>query len=164
MQTKNRYFVSNNRIEIKGRAGSGLAIVDAVAQAEAEIGPISGSGSFTGLGTKAIPGCAAGHFIEAIDIPVYAVHDCEVAVDPETGHIEILSYRVIQDVGRALNPRAIHSQIQGGVVQGLGYAIQEEITFDKDEPFSRKVLKLTKSLVALMLYQLNFIYLKVHLP
>ena len=139
LQTKEQdLFISNNRIEIKGRAGSGLAIVDAVVQAEAEIGPISGSGSFTGLGTKAIPGCAAGHFIEAIDIPVYAVHDCEVAVDPETGHIEILSYRVIQDVGRALNPRAIHSQIQGGVVQGLGYAIQEEITFDKDGAFLQK--------------------------
>ena len=139
LQTKEQdLFISNNRIEIKGKAGSGLAIVDAVVQAEAEIGPISGSGSFTGLGTKAMPGCAAGHFIEAIDIPVYAVHDCEVAVDPETGHIEILSYRVIQDVGRALNPRAIHSQIQGGVVQGLGYAIQEEITFDKDGAFLQK--------------------------
>lgn len=40
----------------------------------------------------------------------------------------MLSYRVVQDVGRALNPRAIHGQIQGGVVQGLGYALHEEVT------------------------------------
>jgi CO/xanthine dehydrogenase Mo-binding subunit len=76
----------------------------------------------------AMPGCVAGHFIDAIDIPVFAVHDCEVAVDTETGHVEVLSYRVVQDVGRALNPRAIHGQIQGGVVQGLGYALHEEVT------------------------------------
>jgi CO/xanthine dehydrogenase Mo-binding subunit len=75
-----------------------------------------------------MPGCVAGHFIDAIDIPVFAVHDCEVAVDRETGHVEVLSYRVVQDVGRALNPRAIRGQIQGGVVQGLGYALHEEVT------------------------------------
>ena len=40
----------------------------------------------------------------------------------------MLSYRVVQDVGLALNPRAIRGQIQGGVVQGLGYALHEEIT------------------------------------
>ena len=63
-----------------------------------------------------------------MDIPVFAVHECEVAVDPETGHVDVLSYRVVQDVGRALNPRAIFGQIQGGVVQGLGYALREEIS------------------------------------
>jgi hypothetical protein len=40
-----------------------------------------------------MPGCVADHFIDAIDIPVFAVHDCEVAVDTETGHVEVLSYR-----------------------------------------------------------------------
>jgi CO/xanthine dehydrogenase Mo-binding subunit len=63
-----------------------------------------------------------------LDIPVFAVHDCEVAVDPDTGHVEVLSYRVVQDVGRALNPRAVLGQIQGGVVQGLGYALHEEVS------------------------------------
>jgi len=41
------------------------------------------------------------------------------------GQVEVLSYRVVQGVGRALNPRAILGQIQGGVVQGLGYALHE---------------------------------------
>ena len=59
---------------------------------------------------------------------MFAIHECEVAVEPETGHVEVLSYRVVQDVGRALNPRAIFGQIQGGVTQGLGYALHEEVT------------------------------------
>lgn len=79
-----------------------------------------------------MPGCAAGHFLDAIDIPVFNVHDCEVAVDRDTGHVEILSYKVVQDVGRALNPRAIWGQIYGGVAQGIGYALHEELTIGLD--------------------------------
>jgi len=93
-------------------------------------GPVAGVGAFTKPGVQAMAGCAMAHFIDAIDIPVFAVHDCEVAVDPETGHVEVLSYSVVQDVGRALNPRAIDGQIQGGVVQGFGYALHEEVTID----------------------------------
>ncbi|MDE5441620.1 molybdopterin-dependent oxidoreductase [Bradyrhizobium sp. CSA207] len=118
----------SGRIEIAGAPGSGRAISEVATRAQARFGPVSGTGAFTGSGVPAMPGCVAGHFIDAIDIPVFAVHDCEVAVDEETGHVEVLNYRVVQDVGRALNPRAVHGQIQGGVVQGLGYALHEEVT------------------------------------
>ncbi|MBR1202897.1 MULTISPECIES: xanthine dehydrogenase family protein molybdopterin-binding subunit [unclassified Bradyrhizobium] len=118
----------DGRIEIAGAPGSGRTVAEVATRAQALAGPVSGTGAFTGAGVPAMPGCVAGHFIDAIDIPVFAVHDCEVAVDPETGHVEVLSYRVVQDVGRALNPRAIQGQIQGGVVQGLGYALHEEVT------------------------------------
>jgi CO/xanthine dehydrogenase Mo-binding subunit len=47
---------------------------------------------------------------------------------PTPAPVEVHAYRVVQDVGRAVNPRAIRHQIQGGVVQGLGYALHEEIT------------------------------------
>ena len=120
--------LKGGRVEIEGRPGSGMAIAEAVQRAEALFGPVAGTGNFTAPGVPALPGCAAGHFIDAIDIPIFNVHDCEVAVDPDTGHVEILSYRVVQDVGLAINPRAIRSQIQGGVAQGIGYALHEKIT------------------------------------
>lgn len=119
---------SAGRIEIRGRPGAGVAISKVVQRAEELFGPVSGVGSFTAPGAPALPGCAAGHFIDAIDIPIFAVHDCEVAVDPDTGRVEILSYKVVQDVGLALNPRAVRGQIQGGVAQGIGYALHEKIT------------------------------------
>ncbi|MDQ6435469.1 xanthine dehydrogenase family protein molybdopterin-binding subunit [Mesorhizobium sp. LHD-90] len=122
----------NGRVELAGVEGSGMTIAKVVQRAHQVTGPVVGSGSFTNPGVAAMPGCAAGHFIDAIDIPVFNVHDCEVAVDPETGHVEILSYKVVQDVGRALNPRAIHGQIQGGVTQGIGYALHEEHTIGED--------------------------------
>lgn len=122
----------NGRVEIEGKEGSGMAIAQLVQHIHRTSGPVVGSGSFTNPGVPSIPGCAAGHFIDAIDIPVFNVHDCEVAVDPDTGHVDILSYKVVQDVGRALNPRAIHGQIQGGVTQGIGYALHEEHTIGED--------------------------------
>jgi CO/xanthine dehydrogenase Mo-binding subunit len=126
-----RLVLADGRVEIAGLPGSGMTIAEVVARAEQLSGPIAGSGSFTKPGVAAMAGCARGHFIDAIDVPVFAVHDCEVAVDRDTGHVEVLSYTVVQDVGRALNPRAIHGQVQGGVVQGLGYALHEEVTIDE---------------------------------
>lgn len=127
-----RLVLSKGRVEISDVAGSGMTIAKLVQNIHKESGPVVGSGSFTNPGVGSMPGCAGGHFIEAIDIPVFNVHDCEVAVDPDTGHVDILSYRVVQDVGRALNPRAIHGQIQGGVTQGIGYALHEEHTIGDD--------------------------------
>lgn len=128
---RQRLVLGKGRVEIAGIPGSGTTIAKVVERAQELSGPVAGSGSFTKPGVAAMAGCAMGHFIDAIDIPVFAVHDCEVAVDPDTGHVEVLSYTVVQDVGHAFNPRAIHGQIQGGVVQGLGYALHEEMTVDE---------------------------------
>ncbi|MGM4986511.1 xanthine dehydrogenase family protein molybdopterin-binding subunit [Rhizobium sp. 11_C7_N12_5] len=138
LQTSPEHLVlQNGRVEIVGRKGAGTAVANVAEHAQSLSGPISGSGSFTRPGVPSMPGCAAGHFLDAIDMPVFAVHECEVAVDPDTGHVEVLSYRVVQDVGRALNPRAIHGQIQGGVTQGLGYALHEEVTLNADGQISQ---------------------------
>ena len=126
-----RLVLREGRVEIAGRQGTGTTIAQVVQRAQQLSGPVAGSGAFTRPGVPSMAGCSMGHFLDAIDIPIFAVHDCEVAVDPDTGHVEILSYKVVQDVGRALNPRAIHSQIQGGVVQGMGYALHEEVTIDE---------------------------------
>ena len=132
-----RLVLKAGRVEAAGGSGGSVALVDVIARAEATVGPVSGSGAFTAPGVAAMPGCAAGHFIDAIDIPVFAVHDCELDIEIATGRIVVRNYRVIQDVGRAINPRAIHSQVQGGVVQGLGYALHEEITINEDGCFDQ---------------------------
>ena len=118
------------RVEIAASPGAGVGLPEVVARLQSTRGPVAGHGAFTAPGEPSLPGCAAGHFIEAIDIPVHAVHEAEVAVDPDTGHVEVLAYRAAQDVGLALNPRAVRGQVQGGVVQGLGYALHEEASLD----------------------------------
>jgi CO/xanthine dehydrogenase Mo-binding subunit len=62
----------------------------------------------------------------------WATHICDVEVDRETGHVKILRYTAVQDVGRAIHPSYVEGQIQGGVTQGVGWALNEEYVYDKD--------------------------------
>ncbi|MGI9411384.1 MAG: xanthine dehydrogenase family protein molybdopterin-binding subunit, partial [Hyphomicrobiaceae bacterium] len=59
-------------------------------------------------------------------------HVCDVEVDTDTGLVTVLRYTAFQDVGRALNPAAVEGQMQGSVVQGLGWALMESIDYGSD--------------------------------
>jgi CO/xanthine dehydrogenase Mo-binding subunit len=63
--------------------------------------------------------------------PGFTTHICDVEVDPETGHVTILRYTAIQDVGRAIHPSYVEGQMQGGVAQGIGWALNEEYVYDQ---------------------------------
>jgi CO/xanthine dehydrogenase Mo-binding subunit len=63
--------------------------------------------------------------------PGYATHICDVEVDPETGHVKILRYTAVQDVGKAIHPSYVEGQVQGGVAQGIGWALNEEYIYDR---------------------------------
>ena len=63
--------------------------------------------------------------------PGFATQFCDVEVDPETGAVKILRFVAAQDVGRAIHPSYVEGQIQGGVVQGIGWALNEEYIYDK---------------------------------
>ena len=60
----------------------------------------------------------------------YAVHISDVEVDPETGKTEVLRYTAVQDAGKAVHPSYVEGQMQGGAVQGIGWALNEEYFFD----------------------------------
>ena len=64
--------------------------------------------------------------------PGYAVAFAEVLVDPETGQVDLVKLLEAQDVGFAINPKSVEGQIQGGAVQGFGYAVTEELLFDEE--------------------------------
>ena len=64
--------------------------------------------------------------------PGFSTQYCDVEVDPETGRVEILRFVAAQDAGRAIHPSYVEGQIQGGVVQGIGWALNEEYIYDDD--------------------------------
>jgi CO/xanthine dehydrogenase Mo-binding subunit len=64
--------------------------------------------------------------------PAFATHIVDVEVDPETGKVNILRYTAVQDVGRAIHPGAVEGQIQGGVTQGIGWALHEGYYYDEE--------------------------------
>ena len=64
--------------------------------------------------------------------PAFAAHVVDVEVDPETGKVDILRYTASQDVGKAVHPSYVEGQIQGGVAQGIGWALNEEYFYDEN--------------------------------
>jgi CO/xanthine dehydrogenase Mo-binding subunit len=62
----------------------------------------------------------------------FAVHMTDAEVDRETGRVQIKRYTVIQDAGKAIHPSYVEGQFQGGAVQGIGWALNEEYIYGKD--------------------------------
>lgn len=71
---------------------------------------------------------ATANLVPPNSIPYYA-QAAEVEVDMETGLVKVLRVAAAHDVGRAVNPRLAEGQIEGGVLQGVGYAVREEMTY-----------------------------------
>jgi aerobic carbon-monoxide dehydrogenase large subunit len=81
-------------------------------------------GSFAGLSAEAT--YASNHRTYS-----YGAHAAHVAVDAKTGHVEILEYVAVEDVGRIINPLTLHGQATGAIVQGLGGAFLEHFIYDE---------------------------------
>jgi len=85
-------------------------------------------------------------FAELSDVPIeveaeffnskqtwaYGTHAAHVAVDPGTGHVKVLDYMAVEDVGRTINPATLHGQAIGSIVQGLGGAFLEHLVYDEN--------------------------------
>ena len=85
------------------------------------------------------PGLVASAFY---DPPNFAfsngAHVVEVEIDPETGTVTIADYRVVDDVGTVINPMIVEGQIHGGLAQGIGQALMEDVVYDPEsgQPFA----------------------------
>jgi CO/xanthine dehydrogenase Mo-binding subunit len=79
-------------------------------------GPINGASSINAHGAA----------------PSFGTHLVDLEVDKETGRVTILRYTVIQDAGRAIHPSYVEGQYQGGAVQGIGWALNEEYIYGRD--------------------------------
>lgn len=64
--------------------------------------------------------------------PSFAVHLCDVEVDPDTGKVDVIRYTAAQDAGKAIHPSYVEGQLQGGAVQGIGWALNEEYIYGED--------------------------------
>ena len=68
-----------------------------------------------------------------VDMYLFASQLVELEVDPETGLVKVLNIWSAHDVGKAVNPRCIEGQIEGGIQMGLGFALTEEIVLNQGE-------------------------------
>ena len=97
-----------------GPGGQSLTIAAIAAKAGQFSGPISAEAAINPLDY----------------LPAFAVHICDTEVDAETGQVSIVRYTAVQDVGTAIHPDYVEGQLQGGAVQGIGWALNEAYLFD----------------------------------
>ena len=73
-----------------------------------------------------------GTFVPEVSNFPNGTHVCEVEVDPETGAVSMQRYAVVDDVGTVINPLLLKGQIYGGIAQGVGQILKEDIAYDPD--------------------------------
>ena len=79
------------------------------------------------------PGLSATHFFEPKNFTFpFGTHICVVEVDRDTGDVKIERYVAVDDCGKVINPLLVHGQVHGGIVQGLGQALFEEVVYDEN--------------------------------
>lgn len=105
-------------VQVRGVPDKALPIGDLAETARTRRG---GPGPIVGEGRAAPP----------VNAPAVSAHLVKVRIDPETGEIRPLRYVVAQDVGFALNPLLVEGQIHGGMAQGVGMGLYEQMAFDE---------------------------------
>ncbi|MDE0232567.1 MAG: xanthine dehydrogenase family protein molybdopterin-binding subunit [bacterium] len=103
-------------------------------------GPLSATGTYNVPLPKWDPDSAEGLLFPVFPVPTYHVHLAEVEVDPDDGSVRVNRYVVAQEVGRMINPDGVYGQIQGGVAQGMGYALWEGLE-TRDGLYTRRTLE-----------------------
>ncbi|MDE8651042.1 xanthine dehydrogenase family protein molybdopterin-binding subunit [Novosphingobium album (ex Liu et al. 2023)] len=96
------------------KAGESMAIGTIAARAIFAGGPVSAEAAINAAGW----------------LPGFGVHICDTEVDAETGQVRVVRYTAIQDVGRAIHPDYVEGQMQGGAVQGIGWALNETYIYN----------------------------------
>ena len=100
-------------------------------------GELNAEARYSTPGERPDPATGIGNYAATY---VFGAQAAEVEIDMATGQVRILKIVAAQDVGRALNPIAIEGQLYGGILQGIGMALQEELIFEEGRPVNASFL------------------------
>jgi CO/xanthine dehydrogenase Mo-binding subunit len=131
----------NGDVSVKGSPVAHVTLADVARAATAAGESLVATGSYATPRPNFDPTCASGLLFPVFPTPTYHVHLAEVSVDPVTGNVSVLRYVVAQEVGKAINPAGIAGQIQGGVAQGIGYALYENLQIGADGRYRQRTLE-----------------------
>ncbi|MGH7389266.1 MAG: xanthine dehydrogenase family protein molybdopterin-binding subunit, partial [Candidatus Rokuibacteriota bacterium] len=113
--------LAEGRVSVRGVPGRGLPLGE-VARAAVR------SRALAGLGSPGLSAC--GFFYPGSVTWAFGAHGGVVEVDAETGAVRVLAYAAVHDCGRPINPMVVEGQVHGGIAQGLGAGLQEELVHD----------------------------------
>jgi CO/xanthine dehydrogenase Mo-binding subunit len=122
--------LQDGHVSVVGTPGARVSLHEVAEAALWKTGPIVASGKHIAPPVPFDANCMTASMVQAFSTTTSHVHLAEVEVDPDTGKVTVLRYVVAQDVGKAINPLAIEGQINGGVLQGIGFALYEDLRID----------------------------------
>lgn len=117
-------------VRVRGVPGRGVSYADLMAGQMWVTGPVLGRGSFLAAMPDSDEGAFRGSIFTVFNAPSFHCHAAEVEIDRDTGQTRVVDYVAVQDAGFAVNPTLVEGQMQGGAVQGIGYALTEEIVIE----------------------------------
>jgi CO/xanthine dehydrogenase Mo-binding subunit len=156
--------VGGGGVRVRGEDEPRVMLGEVAAAALGSGGPIASTGSYSTPAPKFDPESASGLLFPIWPTPTYHVHVAEVEVDPDTGAVTVLRYIVVQEVGKAINPAGILGQVQGGVVQGLGYALYEGLQIGPDARYRQRTLEAYRLPIALDIPDIEVVLLEHPAP
>ncbi len=109
--------IRNGAVQVKGTPESAIALTSLARKTMA-------------FGSTQAPIYGRGRHAQPDQAPGFCAQLAEVSVDEDTGQVTVHRLVLVQDVGRALNPLLVRGQMQGGAIQGLGWALYEELSYD----------------------------------
>jgi CO/xanthine dehydrogenase Mo-binding subunit len=117
----------NGHVEVRGAPESSLTMADVAASAHMHSGPVVATGRYRAELSPIEGSTIEGARVLRLGEPTFHCHGVEIALDEETGLVEVLNYIAVHDVGKVVNPVGARGQVEGGVVQGIGYALTENL-------------------------------------
>ena len=124
---------ANLKQVIRDAAAAQFGCASAAVEISDDMRAVSAAGKMRTLAELSATGLSAeGTFRNSKRTYSYGTHAAHIAIDPRTGHLQVLEYVAVEDVGRIINPMTLHSQVLGAIVQGLGSSILEQLVYDDE--------------------------------
>lgn len=115
------------RVEVEGAPEKRMTIAEVSASAHMHSGPVVATGRYRAELAPVEGSDLQGARFHRLGEPTFHCHGVEIALDEETGRIDVLNFIAVHDVGTIVNPVGARGQVEGGVVQGIGYALTENL-------------------------------------
>ena len=125
-------IIQKGHVAVKGSPKSKISLSDVANYSLSKLGPLVETGSYVTPTPEHNPDCASGFMFPTFPNHSYHAHCAEVEINQLTGHIKIVKYLVVQEVGKIIHYDSIISQIHGGVAQGIGHVLYENLDIGND--------------------------------
>ncbi|NWL27166.1 hypothetical protein DM794_08860 [Paenarthrobacter ureafaciens] len=120
-------LLREGRVEVEGAPEKSMTIAEVSASAHMHSGPVVATGRYRAELAPVEGSDLQGARFHRLGEPTFHCHGVEIALDEETGRIDVLNFIAAHDVGTIVNPVGARGQVEGGVVQGIGYALTENL-------------------------------------